>query len=93
MSRCRIERGLDDFGEVSDTLARAKAEAAKFGSVFTGDVERGEYALRTPLGAIEGTYAVTDSTVCFLVERKPALVPCALIERVLDQFLAQPRDR
>lgn len=85
MSRCRIERTLED---VSETLVRAKAEAAKFGSRFTGDVEKGDYTLRTPLGTIEGTYSVRDATVCFLVEKKPGIVPCALIERVLDQFLA-----
>lgn len=85
MSRCRIERELRDVGE---TLARAKREAAKFGSVFDGDVERGSYVLRTPLGTVEGTYSVARATVCFLVEKKPAIVPCALIERVLDQFLA-----
>jgi len=88
MSRCRIERTLDD---VSETLVRAKQEAAKFRSVFTGDVEKGEYVLRTPLGTIEGTYSVRSTTVCFLVEKKPAIVPCALIERVLDQFLADGR--
>ena len=84
MSRCRIERKLDD---VADTLRRAKLEAAKFRSRFDGDLERGDYTLKTPVGSIEGTYSVTASTVCFLVEKKPAVVPCGLIERVLDQFL------
>lgn len=87
MSRCRIERDLRDVGE---TLRRAKAEAAKFKSRFDGDVHGGDYSLRTPLGSIEGTYSVSGSTVCFLVERKPVVVPCALIERVLDEFLRAP---
>jgi hypothetical protein len=84
MSRCRIERKLSD---VAVTLAQAKREAEKFRSRFDGDVEKGDYTLRTPVGTIEGTYSVTDSTVCFLIEKKPAVVPCGLIERVLDQFL------
>ncbi len=88
MSLCRVERALADVGE---TLARAKREAVKFRSSFTGDVEKGEYVLRTPLGTIEGTYSVRESTVCFLVEKKPRIVPCALIERVLDEFLRAGR--
>ena len=84
MSRCRIERKLDD---VADTLRRAKLEAAKFRSRFDGDVVKGDYTLRTPVGTIEGTYSVTDATVCFLIEKKPSVVPCVLIERVLDEFL------
>ena len=84
MTGCRIERKLDD---VDKTLERAKREAVKFGSVFEGDVEKGGYVLRTPLGTIEGSYSVTDAVVCFVVEKKPSVVPCGLIERVLDQFL------
>lgn len=88
MSRCRIERNLVDVG---DTLRRAKLEAEKFKSRFDGDVEKGDYTLRTPVGTIEGTYSVTGNTVCFLIEDKPRIVPCGLIERVLDQFLRAGR--
>jgi hypothetical protein len=85
MARCTIERTLGDVGA---TLVRAKREADKFGSVWDGDVEKGAYVLRTPLGTVEGTYAVDgDKLIRFLVEKKPAIVPCALIERILDQFL------
>ena len=88
MTECRIERQLDDVG---DTLRRAKLEAVKFRSRFDGDVERGDYTLRTPLGTIEGTYSTTGQTVVFVVEKKPRVIPCALIERILDQFLRAGR--
>ena len=88
MSRCRIERELHDVGE---SLARAKAEAEKFRSTFEGDAVKGDYVLRTPLGTVEGTYTVADHTVCFRIEKKPLIVPCALIERVLDEFLRARR--
>ncbi len=80
----RIVRHLDDPGA---TLARAKKEAEKFRSRFDGDLEKGDYALKTPLGTIEGTYTMEGSSVCFVVEKKPTIVPGALIERVLDEFL------
>jgi len=84
MSLEPIERKLSD---VAGALARAKNEAVKFGSVFEGDAERGHYALRTPLGTLEGTYTVRDSVIRFVIEKKPRIIPYALIERVLDQFL------
>lgn len=85
MSRCEIERTL---GDVDATLLRAKQEAVKFGSVWDGDVDRGRYVLRTPLGTVEGTYTVSDRRIRFLIEKKPGIVPCVLIERVLDRFLS-----
>lgn len=84
MSLDPIERKLSN---VAETLARAKMEAAKFGSVFEGDTERGHYTLRTPLGTLEGTYSVENSVVRFIIDKKPRVVPFALIEKVLDQFL------
>ena len=84
MSPLRIERKLED---VSKTLARARLESIKFRSVWEGDEAGGRYVLRTPLVSLEGTYSVSGSTVCFLVEKKPRVVPDVLIERVLDEFL------
>ena len=84
MSHDPIERTLTDL---PGTLARAQHESVKFGSTWEGDTERGHYALRTPLGMIVGTYTVTGNVIRFLIEKKPRVVPIALIERVLDQFL------
>jgi hypothetical protein len=84
MAGCLIERSVS---EVPRTLARARAEAEKFHSRWDGDESGGDYTLRTPLGTIQGTYAVTGSVVVFRIAKKPTLIPCGLIERVLDQFL------
>lgn len=78
-------RHLDD---PSATVVRAKAESAKFHSVFEGDGVSGHYRIRTPLGAIDGTYSVTpENVVTFSIEKKSRLIPFALIEKVMDEFL------
>lgn len=79
-----IERKL---GDMTSLLARARQEAAKWGSTFEGDADEGRYTFRTPMGAIEGTYTVTRGTIRFVLEKKPRLLPQAVIERVLDEFL------
>jgi len=86
MARCRFERTLPNLEEA---LRRAKAEAQARGSTFEGDVAGGRYVLKTPLGQIEGTYTSSGATVVFVIESKPLLVPCALIEEVLDKTLAK----
>lgn len=88
MSRCTIERELS---APSEALEGAKREAAKYGSRFEGDTERGTYVLRTPLGPITGVYLVDGTTVRFEVQKKPAIVPCRMIEGILDQLLRRWR--
>ena len=39
------------------------------------------------LGAVIGTYTVESSVCRFDVEKKPRVVPRALIERVFDEFM------
>jgi len=79
-----IERTL---GDTSAVLERARQEAARWGSTFEGNADEGRYVFRTPMGAIEGTYTVVGSTVRFVLDKKPRLLPRAVIERVLDEFL------
>lgn len=79
-----IERKL---GDMTSLLARARQEAAKWGSTFEGDADEGRYTFRTPMGAIEGTYTVTRGTIRFVLDKKPRLLPQTVIERVLDEFL------
>lgn len=80
-----LVRHLDD---PSATVERAKAESKKFHSVFEGDGTAGHYRIRTPLGAVDGTYAVTPANVVtFTISKKSRLIPFALIEKVMDEFL------
>ena len=85
MSAFTIERKTST---PTDSLARARRETINRGGSFEGDMEAGRFRLQTPLGPIDGTYAVVGDTVRFEVLRKPMLVHRKLIEGVLDQFLS-----
>lgn len=81
----RVERTLKD---VPGLLARARKECEKFYSTWEGDDRSGRYALRTPVGTIHGVYTIDEQGHArFDIEKKPALLPMAVIERVLDEFL------
>jgi hypothetical protein len=81
----RVERKLND---VPGLLARARKECEKFYSTWEGDDRSGRYALRTPVGTIHGVYTIDEQgNARFDIEKKPTLLPMAVIERVLDEFL------
>lgn len=81
----RIERQLRD---VPGLLARAHEECRKFRSKWEGDERGGRYQLLTPVGYIHGSYTIDpEGRACFDIEKKPALLPVAVIENVLDRFL------
>lgn len=84
MSTHRFARTVADL---PGALRRAKDETLARGGEFDGDLAAGRFALRTPLGPIEGNYTAAGHEVVFVVTRKPALVPNTLIGKVLDQIL------
>ena len=80
----KFERTVPD---PATALARAQRETRARGGVFEGDTTAGHFLMKTPLGPIEGTYTGAGTALCFIVTRKPMLVPHALIARVVDEFL------
>ncbi len=80
----QFERPVTDARKALD---HAKAETIRRGGTWEGDLDRGSYHMRTPFGALEGTYQVVQHKVLFAIQRKPALVPCALIATIIDQFI------
>jgi hypothetical protein len=81
---CQFERPIADAKRALD---HAKAETIRRGGSWEGDLDRGQYNMRTPFGSLEGTYQVVQDNVLFAIQRKPALVPCALIATIIDQFI------
>lgn len=81
---CLFERYVVD---AKDAFDHAKAETIRRGGTWEGDFDHGRYDMRTPFGSIEGTYQVIHDKVLFAIQRKPALVPCALISTIIDQFI------
>lgn len=84
LALCQFERIAVD---AEGALDRAKAETIRRGGTWEGDLAYGRYVMRTPFGALEGSYAVANESVRFVIDRKPALVPCALIAKIIDQFI------
>ncbi len=86
MAYCEFTRPVPP--EAATLLARIKQVVEARGGTWTGDTERGEFALRTPLGPLKGHYYTFEGQMEFVVVDKPRFIPCATIEHVLDKYLS-----
>lgn len=64
-------------------LSILKVELAQ----FDGTKNLGTFSLPSPLGTINGSYTIQDTTATFIIKNKPMLVPCSLIESKLNTLL------
>ena len=57
------------------------------GGDLDGDAQAGFYSVPTPVGVIEGSYAVSGQSIQIDVLDKPIYLSCALIEKTLNVIL------
>lgn len=81
---CQFERTV---ANTKKALDHAKAETTRRGGTWEEDFDQGRYVMQTPFGELMGTYHVVQNKVLFSIQRKPALLPCALIATIIDQFI------
>lgn len=72
---------------VEELIQRIEQAIRKAGGEFDGDTRSGFYAVSTPVGTIEGCYAVSGQTIQIDVMDKPIYLSCALIEKTLNQII------
>lgn len=82
------EFSLDLEGDVDALFERARQGIQSMGGSIDGDRKAGSFRASTPIGAIAGRYTMSGKTVRFVVEKKPMLVSCAMIEQKLREAVA-----
>jgi hypothetical protein len=88
MAACSFDRAFT--GSATDLVARARKGIEGAGGTLTGDATGGTFRIATPVGSVEGSFAVHGSSVHFDITRKPFLVSCGTIESKVDEFLHAP---
>jgi hypothetical protein len=76
-------------GSVEPWLARVEQAVVSMGGQFKGDAHKGEFAGKTLLGEVRGTYRIGDDAVSIDIVRKPAMVPMGLIEKEIRGFFSK----
>ncbi|MBA2481137.1 MAG: hypothetical protein H0V44_10770 [Planctomycetes bacterium] len=83
--------GLDPIilrlpGALKDLLSSARRQIAEQGGSLTGDHRSGSFTVKTPLGAIRGTYRVQGADLAVTIADKPLLVSRSRIEKQLRRY-------
>ena len=71
----------------AETIEKVKAKIEQEGGTFNGDETEGTFSLPTPVGAIEGNYQVTVDELTIDITKKPAFLPCSMLEGELKKRL------
>lgn len=63
------------------------------GGELDGDAQAGFFSVPTPVGVIEGSYAVSGQSIQIDVLEKPTFLSCALIDKTLKMILHREQRR
>ena len=76
-----------------ELLAKVRNAIQGAGGELDGDAQAGFYSVPTPVGVIEGSYAVAEQSIQIDVLDKPVFLSCALIKTTLETILRREQRR
>lgn len=74
-------------GSAEDLFQRAKARIEERRGSLDGDATGGEFKIPTPVGPIQGRYAIEGQEIRFDIRRRPMMISCKMIEDRLREML------
>ena len=84
-AKCSFSLDFEDSAEA--LVARTQAAIEKAGGQFAGTVDHGTFSVSSPMGSIEGRYAVTGQVLSVAILEKPKIVSCGIIKTMLESYL------
>ena len=75
-------------GDIQQIFVKAKTEANAAGGKISGDEKSGDFTGKTPVGAIKGTYTVTDGVLNVTINKKPMLLSENTIKNAINGYFA-----
>ena len=86
MSACNFT--IPFTGPSEAILQKAKSSVESQGGSFTGDANAGNFNLSVFGNTITGSYTLQEQILNIVIEEKPFLVPCSVIESFLQKQLS-----
>ena len=75
-------------GNIKSLLEMGRREALAFNGYLNGDTQSGVFLVNALGGTFSGNYEVFNNTIKFNLERKPFVIPCAVIESFLKSNIS-----
>jgi hypothetical protein len=85
MAECSFQFKIDT--NPAETIDKVKTKIEQEDGKFNGDENDGTFSLPTPVGVIEGSYHVTADELKIDITKKPAFLPCSMLEGELKKRL------
>lgn len=70
----------------AQVASKAKAAITNAGGQFVGNEQSGAFHISTPMGAIRGSYVIEGTYLNVIIESKPFLLGCGMIEKQLKSY-------
>jgi hypothetical protein len=75
-------------GDLDAAVKRVQALITGDGGTFAGDAAAGKFTGPTPVGTIEGKYAVRGNMVTVTITKRPRLAGCDVTEAKIRKYFA-----
>jgi hypothetical protein len=85
MSKCNFS--ITFSGSAEDVFGKARAVVERQGGSFNGDASNGSFSINV-FGTISGSYTVAGNQLNIVIEDKPMMIPCSVIENVLKNQIS-----
>jgi len=85
MAECSFEFKIE--ADPAEAIKKVKSKIEQEGGTLSGDENEGKFSLPTPVGEIEGSYQVTSDELKIDITKKPAFLPCSMLESELKKRL------
>jgi hypothetical protein len=82
MSKCSF--AIPFSGSAMEMLNKAQTAVEQQGGRFSGDAAGGHFSLQV-FGTIAGRYTVAGQELHIVIEEKPMMIPCGVIESALKK--------
>ena len=89
MSKCNF--AIPFSGSAAEMLNRAQTAVEQQGGRFSGDAAAGHFSLQV-FGTISGRYTVAGQELHIVIEEKPMMIPCGVIENALKKQIGSGED-
>ena len=86
MSACTFS--LPVTNSLDELLAKAKSTVERQGGNFSGDTNSGSFSLSAFGNTVGGGYTVNNDMMDIVIDEKPMLLPCSMIEGFLKSQLS-----
>ncbi len=85
---CNFKVEIPEDKNANELIEKGKDAFNQMGGELTGDGEKGNFSIDSPVGKISGEYSISGKNMEVTISEKPMMLPCSLIEGEFRKYLS-----